>query len=229
MDIGADIEDRTNNYRTPLIWSSLWGHYKIVEYLVDIGANMSAFDIEGMTPLLSAVKNGHVRVVDFLINRGANVTVKNLYNGTALSIAKIRDDEQLVHMLQPFFPDDGPGGISENPYYLMGEIIVREVATLCRVCVEEVTRLHAEAVRSYQLLHSTWASMWESIQREAKVLDERSGGGDTAPDADFFSARGAESGPAGDSSKSECTDIEFREEDSTGAHWQQQQRQQEEL
>lgn len=152
VEIGADIEDRTNNWRTPLIWSSLWGHYDIVEYLVDTAhANISASDVEGMTALMSATKNGHTNVVEYLINRGADPTATNFYNGTAFSIAKIRNDEQLINLLEPYFPEEKE---SKDPYVIAAQLIAKEITTLWKVLIEESTKIYNEVSTWYAVLSS---------------------------------------------------------------------------
>ena len=41
---GADIEARSNDGRTSLIWASLWGHLDVVQYLLEHGAQIDATD-----------------------------------------------------------------------------------------------------------------------------------------------------------------------------------------
>ena len=115
LEKGAKIEDRSNNLRTSLIWACHWGHLNIVEYLLEKGANLHAFDDDGMTPLMSAVLNGNKQIVQLLLSRGAEVTEKNFFNGTALSIARVRGYKEIELMLEPFYTAEH----SDNPYVLM--------------------------------------------------------------------------------------------------------------
>jgi hypothetical protein len=119
IDIGADIEDRSNNWKTPLLWASLWGHYRTVEVLINHGANMSVYDIEGMTAVMSATINRHDRVVQLLIDHGAEVLAKNRYNATALSIAQAKGFDEIVEILEPYFPKN-----NESPFALAFDLIV---------------------------------------------------------------------------------------------------------
>lgn len=163
VEIGADIEDRSNNWRTPLIWASLWGHNEVVKYLLDIGANVSAFDTEGMTALLSAVKNGHEQSVRYLLEYGANATAINFFNGTALSIAKNRADHKLVNLLKPYFPPEP----ERSPYKIAAQILYREMTTLIRVFMEESANYYSQALEWYQLICDTTHSTWREMVKEA--------------------------------------------------------------
>ena len=77
--------------RTALIWTSMTGHLKCIEYLIGEGANVSSedevqlksdlfqshimFDIQnGWTPLICASKEGHLECMEYLISHGANVS-----------------------------------------------------------------------------------------------------------------------------------------------------------
>jgi hypothetical protein len=140
VDIGDDIEDRSNNGRTPLHWASLWGHYPVVEYLVDIGANISSTDVTGMTPLMCAVYNNQKEIVSYLVQQGANPTVKNNYEGTCMSIAKVQRNQAMIDFLQPYFPPES--AIDSSPYILAIQIIYREVKIFFRVLQDELTILH---------------------------------------------------------------------------------------
>jgi ankyrin repeat protein len=52
----------------------------------------------GVTALMSATLNGHKRVVLALIEQGADVTLKNDHGGTALSIARAKQRDDLVNV-----------------------------------------------------------------------------------------------------------------------------------
>lgn len=140
VDIGDDIEDRSNNGRTPLHWASLWGHSRVVEYLVDIGANISSTDVTGMTSLMCAVYNNQKEIVSYLIQQGADPTVKNNYEGTCMSIARVQRNQAMIDFLQPYFPPES--SIESSPYILAVQILYREVKIFYKVLQDEITILH---------------------------------------------------------------------------------------
>lgn len=141
MDIGDDIEDRSNNGRTPLHWASLWGHYSVVEYLIDIGANISSTDVTGMTSLMCAVYNNQKEIVSYLIQHGANPTVKNNYEGTCMSIARVQRNQAMIDLLLPYFPPES-SSIESSPYVLAVQILYREMEIFYRVLQDELTILN---------------------------------------------------------------------------------------
>jgi hypothetical protein len=100
LQLGADIEDKSNNGKTALHWACHWGHYPVVKFLVEKGANISTQDVTGMTPLMSATLNKHVVVVKYLLLKGANASVVNHYQTTALMIAKNANHEKLIGILE---------------------------------------------------------------------------------------------------------------------------------
>jgi ankyrin repeat protein len=119
LSFGADIEDRSNDWKTPLLWAAYWGHINVVKYLVERGANVSAYDRTGMTVLMCAVFNGSEEAVRYLLSiEGVAVTKKNLYNGTALSIAHSKGYPLLVDLLKSHFPED-----DDSPYLILGKIM----------------------------------------------------------------------------------------------------------
>jgi hypothetical protein len=137
VSIGANIEDRSNNWKTPLNWASHWGHVDCVRYLVAVGANVSTFDTKGVTPLMAASQNGNVEIVQILLNNGANPLTRNIFNGTALSIAQVRNDTELVGILEPYYPPDP----ESSPYIIMLQIIKREFFQMLKVFTAEAERV----------------------------------------------------------------------------------------
>jgi ankyrin repeat protein len=174
LNRGANMEDRSNNLKTPLLWASLWGHYGVVEYLVDRGANISAKDREGLTPLMSSVMNNHIKITRFLLDRGANALTKNYYNGTALSIAKGRGNEEMINLLLPFYAPEA----ETSPYKILFKIISDYTLMLtqivvdvtCSVCgwkaipLEEVPfALKEEALGGFPTIRQTTAAKLDNI------------------------------------------------------------------
>lgn len=121
MDLGANIEDRSNNGKTPLLWASLWGHLETVKLLVKRGADIDSQDRVGLTPLMSATLKNHLEIVNYLISMKVNVTIPNYYNGTALSIAESQGNKEMIELLKPLFP------VKESdisPYFFLFELSI---------------------------------------------------------------------------------------------------------
>ena len=58
---------------TLLIGAALHGHERVVELLIQHGAEINLQDSVGSTALMLAAQEGHERVVDLLIRHGAEV------------------------------------------------------------------------------------------------------------------------------------------------------------
>ncbi|XP_072017055.1 transient receptor potential cation channel subfamily A member 1-like [Amphiura filiformis] len=75
--INADKKLRTLKMRdvqnmTPLHKAAMFDHMHVVEYLLDMGAELDAIDKNGRTPLLLSTSRGAWRTASFLIQRGAS-------------------------------------------------------------------------------------------------------------------------------------------------------------
>ena len=80
-----------------------------------------------MTSVMSAAFSGNAEIVQYLMDQGASVTAVNEFNGTAYSIAKIKNHYEVLALLAPYEkPID-----ESNPYKLaltiMYKAIVRRV------------------------------------------------------------------------------------------------------
>jgi len=104
VERGASIECRDGNGRTPLISGSINGSNSI-ENLLDVGADVNAFDDYGSTALRWACLQGHETVVKRLLASGAQnrkdngdwLPLRDAVNGTS--------SEPIVQLLLQHFPD----------------------------------------------------------------------------------------------------------------------------
>ncbi|OQD62352.1 hypothetical protein PENPOL_c012G02351 [Penicillium polonicum] len=62
------IEDMKEH---PISYAAAQGHIKIVEYLLDLGADLNYRDRDGLTPLALAARGGHLTLTQKLISLGA--------------------------------------------------------------------------------------------------------------------------------------------------------------
>lgn len=183
MDVGANFEDRSNNWKTPLNWAAHWGHYSCVEYLVGIGANVSSYDTKGITPLMAAAMNGNARVVQFLLDHGANPLTKNVFNGTALSIAKIQNNTELISILEPYYPEEP----DNSPYVIVYDIIKVELVKFGEVLMKESQRLAKDAVIYAQILREELSLQWaQLVQRSAQPVHESGQKSNQAVDSEYL-------------------------------------------
>lgn len=112
---GARINARAHSGKTPgrtaIMWAAFRGKKELVKLLIDHGAEINAKDdwkgnmnrpdgTEGWTPLIFAADSDHEEVVKILIERGADVNVKTKSGLTALILAHIWRNEEMIHILK---------------------------------------------------------------------------------------------------------------------------------
>jgi hypothetical protein len=76
-----------------------WGRLKIVKFLLDNGAGVSARDCLGWTALTESADRGHVEVVHILLDKGADVRRRSLYGWTPLMRAALNGYPDVVRGL----------------------------------------------------------------------------------------------------------------------------------
>ena len=183
---GADMEDASNNGKTPFHWACHWGHFPIVKFLASKGANISTVDYIGMTPLMTATLQNHVTIVRFLLANGVNLHSKNVYNATALSIAENKGDSALISLIRSYLPRESsldrlpPNqkkiqllaifsswiDITEedrNPFKVVMKIFLLEVLTLMEISFFEIIYLHREAYLTSQYIYQSISQFWGSV------------------------------------------------------------------
>lgn len=68
----VDFRDVTSQ-QTSLMMASLYGHIKIMKYLIDAGADVNAIDGRNFTPLMNCVLNRFKFHSIYLISQGASL------------------------------------------------------------------------------------------------------------------------------------------------------------
>lgn len=81
------------------MWSAENGHAAIVKILIDNGADLNSCDFYGWTPLMKAVYGGHVETVQALVEKKAKVNIKNNGGITALYIAELKAQPEILRLL----------------------------------------------------------------------------------------------------------------------------------
>jgi ankyrin repeat protein len=100
LDLGADINGPSGKYGTTLHYAldSWKGTLEVVEFLLDNGAKLND-TIENQSLLEKASDPKFKRLVPQLIEAGANVGQKNSNGDTALNLAWMANDQELVDIL----------------------------------------------------------------------------------------------------------------------------------
>jgi ankyrin repeat protein len=118
----APLEARDHEGRTPLAWGPYAyrpqakhiyeklgephgtmfvdpGAATVINLLLDAGARINTVDHEGNTPLHEAVILGSVRGAEALLKHGARIDVKNRAGETPMSLARTRENAELLKLL----------------------------------------------------------------------------------------------------------------------------------
>ena len=99
LEKGANVNHRSKNGVTALIFASLGGHEGVAKILLAKGAKVDSKTVSGVTALMSASLSGHEDVVKMLVAKGANVNLKDTDGTTALKIASQLGHEAVVKIL----------------------------------------------------------------------------------------------------------------------------------
>lgn len=93
------LEARSRDGRTALIWAAGWGTPAMVQKLLDAGAEKNARDEANFTALIMAAARGDAKSVDLLVKSGADINAKNKWNHTALMTAIRTGNKEKVEAL----------------------------------------------------------------------------------------------------------------------------------
>ena len=70
---GADVNTKSNIYRTPFMIASREKNLEIVKYLVEHRADLNSTNKLNQSALIFAAQRGHLEIVKYLVENGADV------------------------------------------------------------------------------------------------------------------------------------------------------------
>ncbi len=102
LDHGAEVNPRGANGQTPLTLAATQCHAILVRDLLERGAEVNARSqtMAGATALILAADCGNLPMAEALLARGADVTVRDDFGRTALDIARRKQQDPLIELLE---------------------------------------------------------------------------------------------------------------------------------
>ncbi|EDV26079.1 Myotrophin [Trichoplax sp. H2] len=91
-----DVNGQLQSGRMPLHYAADYGQAKVMDYLLDQGANINQLDKHGISPLLAAIWEGHTNCVKLLIDRGADKNAKAPSGNSYIQEAESQEIRQLL-------------------------------------------------------------------------------------------------------------------------------------
>jgi ankyrin repeat protein len=101
----ALIHARDTDGSTPLHCATWKGHQKVVELLLNEGANVDAVNQNehwGTTPLHAAAHANQAKIAQLLLDHGANVKAKDMEGRTPMFHTSFHKAKAVAKLLQPF-------------------------------------------------------------------------------------------------------------------------------
>ena len=106
IETGTSVDIKDKSGYTALHYSSRAGNCKIVNYLLDNGADPNVQTKSGKeSPLHRAAYQGHDEIVSLLLKRGANPLLQNSDGQTALHKAAAMNMKNVVYILTEHSPE----------------------------------------------------------------------------------------------------------------------------
>ncbi|OCQ97280.1 hypothetical protein BCD64_20735 [Nostoc sp. MBR 210] len=100
MQAGVNINQQDSEGDTPLLIALRNAHTELAKFLINSGADVNTKNHQDVTPLLEAVqKQQHFELVQMLIERGADFNAVSQDGDTAMTLADLFDNHQVIELL----------------------------------------------------------------------------------------------------------------------------------
>ncbi|XP_064646401.1 serine/threonine-protein phosphatase 6 regulatory ankyrin repeat subunit B-like [Lineus longissimus] len=99
--LGLDVNCRTGDNRTPLLFSSLKGNLDMFKHLISLGADVKATDKNGLNVMHMASQSSNTDLVDYLVNSlGLDVNCRTGDNRTPLLFSSLKGNlDMFKHLI----------------------------------------------------------------------------------------------------------------------------------
>jgi ankyrin repeat protein len=152
LDRGTEVNARSDDGSTALLWAAHWNDVETAGLLVGAGADANAANDFGMTPLSRACTNGSARLVDLLLKAGANPNKPIATGETPIMTCAGSGSADAVRMLIARGADVNAKEPSQNQNALMWAAAERH-SHVVRLLVEAGADLYAHTKKGFTALH----------------------------------------------------------------------------
>ena len=105
LELGVDVDHKSNEGRTALMIASYAGHQQCVQMLTSANANVDIQDNKGYTALMLATECDSIDIVSHLLSANASVNLQTQEDDTALTIACRNCQADIVKLLLDYKAD----------------------------------------------------------------------------------------------------------------------------
>ncbi|XP_069467433.1 poly [ADP-ribose] polymerase tankyrase-2 isoform X2 [Ambystoma mexicanum] len=123
---GANVNEKTKDFLTPLHIASERGHNDVLEVVLKHDAKLNALDSLGQTPLHRAARCGHLQTCRLLLQSGCDPSIVSLQGFTALQIG----NESVQHILQ----ENTESSNSDTDQHLLESAKVGDLEVVKKLC-----------------------------------------------------------------------------------------------
>ena len=107
LSLGADINAISGDRGYSAVMDAVWRkNFKITEYLINRGADLSIVSTDGQPILVLAVGNGNEKIVRLLLEHGADPDIKDSMGMSARQYANLFKKPGLVEIMQQYPPKE---------------------------------------------------------------------------------------------------------------------------
>jgi len=87
IENGADVNQKDEHGRSPLMHMANWGHFDLVKSIMEKGAEIEVKDDKGITALMYGSRNGDFDIFSYLVQKGGNIAERDEAGKTLLMYA----------------------------------------------------------------------------------------------------------------------------------------------
>jgi ankyrin repeat protein len=143
------------------MWASYQGHTRIVEYLLNFGANVDALDEHGISSLSWASGRNHVEIVSLLLGAGASPNLCDKNNTSPLIWASRRGRKLYLTLVSAIFSYLG--------YTRVVDLLLKYNANVNNIGMKNMTALLAATKGGYA---ETALRLLENRTIDIKIQDK---------------------------------------------------------